>query len=146
MVAIGYKPGLVMDLLGISREQLRYWRRELDPRPTRALFSYQVLLGYAVFRELIVERWLAPQRLKGLDLRAFFAWFEQPRSEAELRDTVISIDKRTGVLRFQGVAAFARSGQSGASGVEAVSLAAVEARLLSRFKAPGQRTGAAASR
>lgn len=137
MSAIGYKPGLLIDLLGITREQLRYWRRELDPVPSRPLFSYQMLLGYAVFRELIIERWLEPRRLKGVNLRDFFLWFEHHHSDNELKNTVISINKHTSVLSFQSIEAFRQSESADDLSVEAVYLKAVEKQLLTRFKERG---------
>lgn len=130
----GYKPGLLIDLFGITREQLRYWRRELDPVPSRPLFSYQMLLGYAVLRELIVGRWVEPRRLKGVNLKPFFSWFEHWHSEHELKSTVITVDKSTSVLDFYSLDEFQRTGLATNVGVETIYLKVVEEQVLNRFK------------
>jgi hypothetical protein len=134
---IGYKPGLLIELLGITREQLRYWRRELDPVPSRPLFNYQLLLGYAVLKALIVDRWLEPRRLKTVDLQDFFSWFEHHHSEAELKRTVITINKRTAVLRILSIEAYRQSVLASDLNVEAVYLNTIEEQLVARFKAQG---------
>jgi hypothetical protein len=130
----GYKPGLLISLFGITREQLRYWRRELDPMPSRPLFSYQMLLGYAVIRELILGRWIEPRRLKGVDLKAFFGWFEHQHSAQELKMTVIAINTYSSTLNFYTLDDFQRKGLANEVSIEAVYLNKVEEQLLSRFR------------
>ena len=133
----GYKPGLLINLFGITREQLRYWRRELDPVPTRPLFSYQMLLGYAVIRELIVGRWIEPRRLKGVDLKAFFGWFEDQHSDHELKRTVITINTYNNSLNFLSLDDFQRHELASEVNIVAIYLKTIEEQLLSRFKEVG---------
>jgi hypothetical protein len=133
----GYKPGLVINLFEITREQLRYWRRELDPVPSRPLFSYQMLLGYAVLKELIVERWMEPRRLKTVDLQLFFGWFERQHSDYELKSTVILIDRHNSTLDFCTLGGFNQSEIVNNARLEVVCLKTVEEQLLSRFREYG---------
>ncbi|MCG7979575.1 MAG: hypothetical protein ABW094_01800 [Candidatus Thiodiazotropha sp.] len=133
----GYKPGLLINLFGITREQLRYWRRELDPVPSRPLFSYQMLLGYAVLTELIVERWMEPRRLKAVNLQNFFAWFERQHSYSEVQRTVILIDRHSATLDFCSLEDLNRSKLANDGRLETVYLKTVEEQLLNRFRKYG---------
>lgn len=133
----GYKPGWLVEVLGISRDQFCYWRRELDPMPARAQFSYQMLLCYAVLKELIVARWLEPRRLKGLNLADFFDWFEHPHSQAELSHTVIIINKHTSTVTFYSHDRFRTRWLIDDPSLEPVYLKTVETEVLARIKAMG---------
>ena len=94
------KPGFVMDTLEISDEQLKYWRKTLDPNPSRPQFSYQMMMCYALLKELIVCLDIKPSRLLQTNIADLFAWFDEPRHPCERERTVILIDKQDRGMTF----------------------------------------------
>jgi len=90
----GFKPGFVMMVLEITREQLRYWRRQLDPIPSRPIFSYQMLLCYAVVKELIREHCLETRHLKASNIKEIFHWFEHPHTLCEREQMFITFHNK----------------------------------------------------
>lgn len=69
---LGYKPHLSAEILGITKETLRYWKTHLDPNPRRTHFSANTLLAYRVIKALIEDLRFTPSHLKKYDLSLLF--------------------------------------------------------------------------
>jgi len=70
--ARGYKPHLVRDILGLTKERFRYWRNKLDPKPYRPYFSYSDILAYRVMKALIEYKHLPVEFLSKFDWSELF--------------------------------------------------------------------------
>jgi hypothetical protein len=68
----GYKPHIVRELLGVSKERLRYWKKNLDPKPTRTHFSSSDLFAYRILQACIQDLRITPSELKTFDLPCVF--------------------------------------------------------------------------
>lgn len=68
----GYKPHVARELLGITKERLRYWKANLDPKPTRTHFSASDLLAYRIIKACVQDLRIIPNELKTFDLSSIF--------------------------------------------------------------------------
>ncbi|MCU7871760.1 MAG: hypothetical protein KZQ91_03345 [Candidatus Thiodiazotropha sp. (ex Lucinoma borealis)] len=128
-----YNPGFVIEILDISREKFRYWRRELDSRPYRPRFSFQMLLAYAVIQELVDNRWLSPRHLKATNLEDLFAWFEIDHAESERADMIIELDREQTTIQIKRRSVTYQPPRSDTR-IETVHLCDLESRIVNRFK------------
>lgn len=92
--ARGYKPQVVMELLDINRETLRYWRKHVDPNPHRHFYTSGVLLAYQAIKILIRKKHLPVEVLKRCEWREAFRLIESlPLTSVSER--LLTINERT---------------------------------------------------
>ena len=88
---VGFKPQQMCDLLGVGKETFRYWRRELDPNPPRALFSSLDLLIYRLIKYLVKIQEEPPKTLKTCGFNTLFTQLSG-RDLSEIRGALLFID------------------------------------------------------
>ena len=62
---INLKPGALTEILKISDQTLRYWRKHLDPRQDKRNFTGKDILMYSVFNLMIRAEQVPVRELKG---------------------------------------------------------------------------------
>lgn len=97
---IGFKPHLVRDLLGLSKERFRYWRKKLDPIPKRSHFSSSDILAYRVLRTLIEGRREPVEFLSRFDWSGLFTSFSM-KSLQELKGMVVTLNLDSSEVKLQ---------------------------------------------
>lgn len=90
-IRVGFKPQQMCDLLGVGKETFRYWRKELDPNPPRALFSSLDLLVYRLVKYLVKVQEEPPKTLKSCGFHALFAQLSE-RDLSDIREFLLFID------------------------------------------------------
>ena len=68
----GYKPHVVRELLGLSNEKFRNWRKILDPVKARTHFSANIMFAYRIIQALIEDYRFKPSELKALNSDVIF--------------------------------------------------------------------------
>ncbi|MBL1319700.1 MAG: hypothetical protein COA63_001385 [Methylophaga sp.] len=86
----GYKPHLVRDILGLSKERFRYWRNKLDPKPHRSYFTYSDILAYRIMKTLIEDKREPVEFLSRFDWSELFK-FLTVTSTQDLRIMVVAL-------------------------------------------------------
>ncbi len=77
----GYKPKMMCDLLGVSVQTLRYWRKKLEPEPKRAIFSSGDLLAFRIIKVLIQRGRFTVEGLLSYNISEIFSYCNQCRPE-----------------------------------------------------------------
>lgn len=95
----GFKPEVLQQLVGISRQTLRYWRTNLDCLPTRARFTAKVILVYWIFKLLIKNRHVHVQELQQYNLSNLFQWV-QDNSFDRISEHLLVLDDVTNTVSF----------------------------------------------
>jgi hypothetical protein len=96
----GFKRAQVIDILGISVEMFLYWRRKLDPQPTRREFSVHVLLAYHILNVLIKKRGMRVAHIVHFDREVLFERC-QFKIDFDNEDGILVIDNRTSTFKFE---------------------------------------------
>jgi hypothetical protein len=96
----GFKRGTALSILGIKPETLRYWKKRLDPQPTRKVFSSGCLLAYWILKQLIQHRGSNPQHLANFDLHPLFSRCETTNVD-EIEKSRLVLDHALECLHFE---------------------------------------------
>lgn len=103
-VSNGYKPHVTAELLGITRETLRYWRAHLDPHPQRHHYSGGILFAYRIVKSLIRYKHLPVETLAQCAwVPLFDACDAQPIGQ--WRERVIVVDEKALTVTWQAATA-----------------------------------------
>lgn len=89
----GFKPHVVIALLGISGQTLRYWRKQLDPQPQRSLFSSPDVLALRLIKAFTHHHDTSVRMLKKCGFSSLFDEFEKTPMYI-LRDRIALLDER----------------------------------------------------
>jgi hypothetical protein len=95
----GYKPQVLREAVNISKEQLRYWRKHLDPKPNRPAFSYQDIFVYRIIKSLHEDRFVSIHDLSKFDLSILFDTINKTYFE-ELEEMVLVLNFETKDILF----------------------------------------------
>ena len=98
-MSTGFKPHLVREILGLGKEQFRYWRNNIDPTPSRPFFSTSDLLTYRVIKVLILDKHISVKYLKNLDLTELFIYFQITKN-SDLVDKYIMLDEENNIYKI----------------------------------------------
>ncbi len=90
----GYKPHVARELLGVSKERLRYWKANLDPKPTRTHFSASDLFAYRILQACVQDLRIIPSELKDFDLERIFE-FCQNRDIQTMENFILLLNIQT---------------------------------------------------
>ncbi|WP_444993910.1 hypothetical protein [Aliikangiella sp. IMCC44359] len=95
----GYKPHVVKELLGLSNEKFRNWRKILDPVSARTHFPADVMFAYRILQALMEDYRFKPSELKALNSDAIFE-FCLSTHIVEAAHYYVLISKRTNDLKI----------------------------------------------
>lgn len=94
-ISRGYKPHVVRELLNITKERLRYWRSNLDPKQSRSHFSSSDVFAYRILHACTQDLRISPSELKKFNLKNIFH-FCQNNSFNTISKYILCIDHRIG--------------------------------------------------
>ena len=96
----GYSRTELEGFLGVTRGQVRYWRKNLDPLPERSYFSGPVVLVYRAIKYLVIDMNISVKKLHN-----FHDVFKKcvETSFKELSNKEIIYDFRTREVKLQDV-------------------------------------------
>ena len=77
----GLKTQAVSDLLGVTRQTLRYWRENIDPFIKRRNFDGPAILAYRIISVCINKQGITAKELKESKLEVLFNECKKHRSE-----------------------------------------------------------------
>lgn len=72
----GYKLHVAFTVLGVSKQTLENWRKQLDPQDNRPVFSAPALLAYRIIKSLIKNRFMRVGDLKKIKISAISQIFK----------------------------------------------------------------------
>lgn len=96
----GYKPHLVREILGLSKERFRYWRNKLDPKPHRSHFIYSDILAYRVMKTLIEDKREPVEFLSKFDWSELFKSLSLTNNQ-ELKKMVVTLHAESTNMTLQ---------------------------------------------
>lgn len=88
----GFKPQVARDVLDITKERFRYWRRKLDPNPFRSHLSFMDIMVYRVFKSLIDNKTAQVEDMSDFDFSELFVIFNKSNYK-DLRKLSIALDR-----------------------------------------------------
>lgn len=88
---LGFKPQVARDILGVTKERFRYWRRKLDSNPNRTHLSFMDVMVYRVFKSMIDHKKAQVEDISGFDFTDLFVLFNNSNYK-ELRKVCIALD------------------------------------------------------
>lgn len=97
----GYKPHVARELLGISKEKLRYWKANLDPIPSRSYFTASDLFAYRILQACIQDLRIIPSELKDFDVPCIFE-FCRTNNTAKVENSILILNvknKKTSIVK-----------------------------------------------
>jgi len=101
VIGKGYKPHVSRELLEVSPETLRYWRKHVDPKPHRPHFSSGRLLAYRVIKAWVRKKHLPVEILEQCQWDRVFKACESVTRD-KLSSQYLVLNEKTHELSFQG--------------------------------------------
>ena len=96
---VGFKAKGACDLLEITKETLRYWKKHLDPIPNRSTFSSIDIFKYRIFKELIYYSGVSVRALEKYNWKEVFEHCDKVKYSM-LEEFNLILDKRKKLIHF----------------------------------------------